>query len=607
MSDLDHSAAYRLARSFIGSAGEPLRLEKRIASIGRFGRAEGESHLSLKIEHSESSALTQDGLSPMRLQSFAHSTLGMKRSNVSDTTVPSAHLNARPLMSRGVGIYFGILSALTFVALLPGAITIGLLLFILPGRALVASGTLLYYSLAVLPGYFIARHLGNRPLAVAVAAICLAAAALLPHYVSGYLLGRVVAYDHSDPPTSFQPRSFELPYPEADVLWRNWQRPENRGINRPPPCTDLCQQLLFKGNVDQVFVREQSDPLADGTMVITKMAAYQISRDGMKLVSPAATAPNQADFFKRKWWRFRLQQRETCPDTMSLVEGEFVPEVVRGRCLLEDAIDSADADAVLSISAPPAADGAGNNERESRNSGNALRRMEADPTTITITERRDGRAIPAEVKTTLVAQYAQVPFYFGVNSHGGGGIPDASLAVATDPFPSSFADPFEMIGRRYHLPIAAIPLSTRFSVPVSEDDRTTVNAILKRDYGANGYMPMAPSRLAASFVNARLNSGQLSQDDIELIGALLKQPAFKLPIDTKLPPSTYHELAPLLQEIFERIADRTDGRSEIVQSLTAMLDRFSAEDIDPYWLVICQEPRNADFCYWRERRTARKK
>jgi VIT1/CCC1 family predicted Fe2+/Mn2+ transporter len=197
VSDLDHSAASRLARSFIGSAGEPLRLEKRIASIGRFGRAEGESHLSLKIEHSESSALTQDGLSPMRLQSFAHSTLGMKRSNVSDTTVPSAHLNARPLMSRGVGIYFGILSALTFIALLPGAITIGLLLFILPGRALVASGTLLYYSLAVLPGYFIARHLGNRPLAVAVAAICLAAAALLPHYVSGYLLGRVVAYDHS--------------------------------------------------------------------------------------------------------------------------------------------------------------------------------------------------------------------------------------------------------------------------------------------------------------------------------------------------------------------------------------------------------------------------
>jgi hypothetical protein len=122
-------------------------------------------------------------------------------------------------MSRGVAIYFGILFVLTLIALIPDAITAGVLIFIVPGLILLASSTLLFYSIALLPAYLINRHLGKRLLAAAVALFSVAAAALLPHYIDEYRLYRLVASDHSGPPTSFKPRSFELPYRDEDIYW----------------------------------------------------------------------------------------------------------------------------------------------------------------------------------------------------------------------------------------------------------------------------------------------------------------------------------------------------------------------------------------------------
>jgi hypothetical protein len=515
-----------------------------------------------------------------------------------------------------VAIYFGVLFVLTLISLIPGAITVGLLLFIGPGLTLIISGTLLYYSIAVLPAYFVHRFSGKRLLAVAVAVIGLAAAALLPHAIGGYLLGRLVAADHFDPPTSFQPRSFALPYPESDNYWTNWRRPESHLRTPPPPCADLCQQLLFKGDVDQVFVGGDAsqDPLASGSIVITGGRVYHITGNGKRVIRPAELSRdssvqqipvermlNPTAFFKPKWRRFRLQQRETCPDTFSLIEGEFVRQVVAGRCLLEDTVDSSDADAILSISQSRRRDNSGQNI--------ALRSIQTGPTTVTITERHDHRAIPVEVGTTLVARYATMPFYFSTIRCGGSNIPDLCLVVATDPFPESFADPFAMIGRRYGWSIAPTPWSTRLSIPVADDDRALVGAILKQDYGAGGYIPVTPSRLVASFVNARLKSGELNQDDIALIRALLKQRAFAVSIESDhLSPSTYQALKPLLPEMFERIADRADGQSDIVQSLNVILSHFSAEDTDPYSLALCGERKNADLrvCYRREFRNLHK-
>jgi hypothetical protein len=534
---------------------------------------------------------------------------------VSDKAVRSDHFNGRSFISLGFGIYFGVLIVLTLIAHIPGAITVGLLLFILPGAILIASGTLLYYSIALLPAYFINRHSRKRLLAAAVALFSVAAAAVLPHYVTGFLLRSLVASDHSEPPTSFRPRSFELPNPEWDNEWTNWRRPESHLRTPSPPCADLCQQLLFKGNVDQVFVGGDSsqDPLADGTIVITGGKAYHITGKGRRVIRPSelsrdssiqeipvGRALNPTAFFKPKFRRFQLQQRETCPETLSLIEGEFVHDVAGGRCLVEETVDSSDADVVLSISEAPVARPGYNRRRDYPNL--ALSGIETGPTTVTITEHRDDRVIPVEVKTALVAHYATVPFYFSTNGWGGAGIPDLYLVVASDPFPSSFADPFEMIGHRYGLAIAQTPRSTRFSVNVSEDDRTTVGAILKQDYGADGYIPMTPSRLVASFVNARLKSGQLYPDDIELFRALLKQRAFAVSIESELPPATYKALKPLLPEMFERIAYRAEWQSAIVQSLNVILDHFSAEETDPYWLALCREPKNGDLrvCYKRK-------
>lgn len=531
--------------------------------------------------------------------------------DVSDETPASDRPHARPLMSRGVAIYFGVLCALTFIALIPDAITIGTLLFLVPGLILIASSTLLYYSIAALPAYFVYRFLQNKGLAAAVAAVCLAAAALLPHYIGGYLLKRVVASDHSDPPASFQPRSFELPFPEGATLWTDSQPPNKRRRGSATPCADLCQQLLFKGNADQVVIRDSSDPLSDGTMVITKMQAYRINRDGsVQTIPPVKNAPKQTEFFRRKMTRFRLEQRETCPDTLSRIEGQFVHDAVGGRCLIEDTIDNPDDDVVLSIAKSPDENDNGIHNREADPGPSfEVRSIKIGPATVILAERRGEQLVPAEVKTTLEARYARLPFYFDVSRCGGAEIPNLCLAAASDPFPSSSADPFEMIARRYGLPIAPTVVKDRFIVPVSDDDRSAVIAILNRDYSADGYIPTTPSRFVASFVEARLKSGQLSEEDLDLIRALLKQHAFKASIGSKLPPATYQALKPLLPDMFERIADRADGQREMVQSLNVMLDQFSAEDTDSYSAGLCGEGKNADLrvCYKREFRNKRKK
>jgi hypothetical protein len=373
-------------------------------------------------------------------------------------------------MSRGVAIYFVVLFVLTNIAFISDAITCGVLLFILPGLILTASGTLLVYSIALLPGYFINRHLGKRLVAGGVAVFSVAAVALLPHYVDGYMLGRLVASDASDPPTSFQARSFELPYQDGDIYWTNWHG--QALIRPPPPCADLCQQLLFKGNIDQVLVFGDSseDPLTKGTIVIPRGKAYHLGGDGSKRTFrpvdlsgdssveeiPAERALNPTKFFKPKWRRFRLQRQEMCPATLTIVTAKFAQEVAAGRCLIEDIVDSAEADVVLSISeAPPA-------RRDRRNDTDpcqslTYRGIQDGPKTVTVAERRNSTLIPVEIKTTLVAQYVAIPFYFDVRSVGGADIPSLCLGVATDPFPRSYADPFEIISHRYGLPIASTP------------------------------------------------------------------------------------------------------------------------------------------------------
>ena len=47
-----------------------------------------------------------------------------------------------------------------------------------------------------------------------------------------------------------------------------WRRPERHRTAPAAPCADLCQQLLFKGNVDQVVIRDHSEP---GTKVVTEI------------------------------------------------------------------------------------------------------------------------------------------------------------------------------------------------------------------------------------------------------------------------------------------------------------------------------------------------
>ena len=173
---------------------------------------------------------------------------------------------------------------------------------------------------------------------------------------------------------------------------------------------------------------------------------------------PIEQAQDPTKFFKPRVRRFRLEQHPTCPAAFSIIEREFAHEAAGGRCVIEDMVDSADADVVLSISEAPVQRSAyGTDACQAVE----LRRIQKGPTTIMIAERRGDRVVPVEIKTALVARYATMPFYFSVTPYGGPGIPHLCLGVATEPFPRSYADQYEMIGRRYGLPIARRPESDR--------------------------------------------------------------------------------------------------------------------------------------------------
>jgi hypothetical protein len=47
-----------------------------------------------------------------------------------------------------------------------------------------------------------------------------------------------------------------------------WRRPESHRTTPAAPCADLRQQLLFKGNVSQVVIRDHSEP---DTKVVTEI------------------------------------------------------------------------------------------------------------------------------------------------------------------------------------------------------------------------------------------------------------------------------------------------------------------------------------------------
>lgn len=517
---------------------------------------------------------------------------------MSDQASPSDRRNAHALMPRLVRIFIGVLVTLTVIALIPDMITIGTLLFIIPGLVLIAAPTLLYYSFAALPGYLITEFLGKRLLGAAVAVVTLAAAALLPHYLSQYRLEKLVASDISDPaPSSFQPRSFELPYPERDNYWMNWRLPESHDTTPPPPCAELCQQLLFKGNIDHVIIRDHNSRNAR----FTNTKTLEKGPDGsMRPVIRVTWLP--------RWRRFHLERRDGCPDTLSLIAAEFVHEVAGGRCLIEDTTDQREADVLVSVSKPLDVRGADGQMRPDLNI--AFANVESDPITITIAEQRDGKAVAVEIRTALHASYTKDPFYFTTRRCGGSEIPNLCLTAASELFANSRADASEMINRRYGLPVTAGSRPARLSVaPTSEADRTTVDAILKQDYGPGGLIPVTQSKLVASFVNARLKSGKLDQDDIELVRTALKQHAFVASIETdRLPPETYRSLKPLLPDMFERIAYRADGQQDMIQSLNVMLDHYPAEETDPYSATLCLDSKNAGLrvCYQREFRARRK-
>jgi hypothetical protein len=248
-----------------------------------------------------------------------------------------------------------------------------------------------------------------------------------------------------------------LPYQSEDI---SWTRGRGQGLTWPvPPCAELCQQLLFNGDVDQVFVYGDwsQDPFTGGSTVFVGGKAYllpagkrsfrpfDLSHDSSAKEIPV----ERAEYPIQKWRRFRLQQQAECPATLSIVK-----HPLDGRCLMEETVDRADADVVVSVSQSTRT-----KHRWTDPCDNIpYIGVQDGPTTVTISERHDGKLLAVEARTTLEALYAALPFHFSAKKSGMLG---ECLGIAADILPPSHADLFEMISRRYGLPISRASGSKR--------------------------------------------------------------------------------------------------------------------------------------------------
>lgn len=489
---------------------------------------------------------------------------------------------------RKFNILFIVLAALVFVSLLPGAVTIGTLLFVLPGLILLAASTALYYLLWLTLTTMIYRRAyarcGSKRTAFAAGAAALVCATALPHLWGGLYLGWQATSDFSSAAVSVKPKSVELPY-----AWARWDRPIRRVTNNHPRgqslCGDFCQQLLFKGYVEEVFIPNNSQPRIVGTIVIRPSSAIRIKPNGSAERLPAlSNTPYTQRIMQpanRQVWRFHLETRDACPDTLSYIQSEFVRDVISGRCLIEELVDDTKADVVLDVN------GSDETHYDVGNCHNRLSDLfepvaiQRGPSTITISERRGDALVAVERKRTLKALYAPWPFYFGVHSDGRSDLADLCPAAATVAVEMR-GDPFEMMSRRYQFDLRETPRNARFDDSLTEADRATVEAIVLRDYGSDGFMPETQANFVASFLMARLRKAPPSDSDIDLIKLVLKQPSFELSIFDYVLPATYDRLKPLLPDIFERLSRKHSPPDDMEASLDRILGHYPAEVLEPY-------------------------
>jgi hypothetical protein len=489
-------------------------------------------------------------------------------------------------MNKTIKIYFAVVGALFLIAQIPGVLVVAFLLFFLPGLVLFASGTLLIYSASLLPAYLLFHKTKNIALSILVAVGSVAALSIGPHYIGQYMLSRVYASDFSIP-VQLQPRSFELP---GD--WQRWSRPIRR--TKPPRdphgplCNALCQQLLFSANADAVVAPAA---IEDHRWLgpITDAHTIRIHPDGtIERLKPLNPPPEKAVAPQKKMWRFRLERRDFCPDTISYIRPAFVRQVIDGRCLIEELVDDVPADVVMAVSTEPS----GYTEDRSlcerfHPFGFLLFESVAEqPHSLLVSERKDGEFELVERKSALKGKVAPTPFYLGLlTCPSGSDIPDLRAGSPTVSVQERVADPVEILNRRY-----GFSLDDKLKPPAirndeidyayRQGDEQIVAKVLAKDYQPDEFIPETQAIFVADYLRYKLQETSLTADDLALVKTALHQRAFTLSLRTEVARvrnKNYDQLEAITPDMAYRMTHKESREDDLAQSLDVLINMYPAD------------------------------
>ena len=366
--------------------------------------------------------------------------------------------------------YFGILVVLSALSLSPEIVMLGFMLFLVPGLILMAAPTLLLYSTLLLPLYLSFKHPQYRiPLIVAGLVLPLGVA-LLPGVLARQLhdgyFRRVLAADFSKPST-IHPRTYRIPASLSGVE------------GRQSLCWMFCQQLLFDGGVEAVFVTFYGE------------------------------------------WRFRIAKAGPCLETLSSPARQYQPRVLRGECLVEERVSSAEPDVeVLSSDrkSDPAKRAPDWNERSSDSS---LWAVSGNVSTIEIKERHSGNLESVERVTSGLSGYvAPLPYFFGIEPMGGRQHKVAFISRRSiEAVPASV-----LLAKRYGLGMTANPKA--LSPPLSDAETIAIyKEIVNRRFAPQAVISKSESEFIDTVFQKFNRQPSLTPEVIELLRATIRQRA----------------------------------------------------------------------------------
>ena len=393
-------------------------------------------------------------------------------------------------------ILLAIAAALAALSLIPDLITMGLFLFILPGLILLASETALIYLLALVPAHFLYRLTGRRSGVVAAGLAWVLLVALAPGLIGRWefdaFVQATLATDFAHP-TAIQPRSYELPLEWGgtrapnDIVRNYWP-----GSHEPrPACAELCQALLFNADAEAVFIAIGGNWVGFEPKRVREMI----------------------------YWRFRLDRREECPDTVSKPRPQFLARIAGGECLIEERVEKADPDVVLKAHR---SDSLIENRSESVFAPHSAYRpwlLNGDVTTIEVRERIGAALQTVERRTGYSALGAPMPFYIGLQNLNLSVYPQ----VATVPLASRSADANEILERRYGLRLKAAASPPKLTL--GDVNRAVLMRILGRSYGPSEILSQADSGFVKNSLEQIGAQDTLSAEDVAVLRAAIRQNA----------------------------------------------------------------------------------